>query len=776
MDGVTLIESGTSRRHFALLKRVESVKSPSEADGIVLSTIAEVQSALSSRNAPSLSFSSLASNLLVLLQCLELYSASTETHHTQLNIQFALVPSLQLASTATKAKDILLAYTVLKRLYESQDEQIQQQTSLLILNTIRSHLESGLVSAGDSKGKRRRRTDAIEEVTSTSFSRIYFALKSIIAGFPAGPDIFPALYGPVSLLCKYPDEQIQSLALNALGRIRTYVEFEESIERADWERAKRILVDYCKKPRNAAVEGKSLSSALLRSIKRAVEAEVIDVDAGCEHFLALLLAQPEMSTAGLRECMMMAKRYAGSKEVLERLKTLTAESCLRNKEDYSATLSSAQLLGEMADVGRADDPLIKAVWTLISSHLKSKNINRIVLALSALEAFLPYSWPSAGNEAGLELKDEEMGILMEMLGHRDGNIRTRTLHLFKNVDGSILDVHYGQLVQVSKDESRPEEERKALIQRAIEVAGERLNGHDVDKAKTSEQYAAAVCDVLSIHIDNRISDGAIHLVLLHLRRVPPNLSSMIFSHLLEKEDERQQSPSSTFVLLSASLACELECDEDACKIVLQGMTSMLQHLHDQVLMEALLVGMIKLASKTREDDSRIVTSIEELKESSESSLIKQRCGQLLQLFNDPTRKGRIQNGSLLATIDRIEAYFTVLSSRPSPDVGHSAKTTARNAVKPLNYEPYQISPQSSLSTTSSGKNKNESNRKQQPYSALPPPSARQDERMRRHRKIQEDCIREDMQKSIASLTMGNEEAEEYVDDTVAIKKEDGVLF
>jgi len=429
MEGVTLIESGTSRRHFAFLKQFESAKNDAKADAVVLSTIEEVQSALSCKNSQSLSSASLASYLLVLLQCWELFPTTSDIAFTRPSIQFALVPTLQLAATAKRPKEILLAYTVLGKIFQAQDDEEQQQTSLLVLNTVRQHLEPGSVSSSTMKGKGKERSNA-NTATHTdplALPKVTFALRSIISGVPSGPDIFPALYGPVSLLCHHTEEGIQRLALDALGKIQTYIELDESIASATWERTRGILSSYRKKKDGRAIASESLARSLLRSIGRAMELKVVGVDTACEAAMDLHREHPSpgIALACLDLCIVMIKKHGGKDETLSMAKKATAEACLQYKDSYSTLLSGTKLLGMLSNVDTSDEPEIRAVWTLIKSHLMSRNANRKLLALSALEAFLPYSWHSALNEATIKLDKTEMDSLMGMLGDRDESVRAR---------------------------------------------------------------------------------------------------------------------------------------------------------------------------------------------------------------------------------------------------------------------------------------------------------------------------------------------------------------
>jgi hypothetical protein len=117
-------------------------------------------------------------------------------------------------------------------------------------------------------------------------------------------------------------------------------------------------------------------------------------------------------------------------------------------------------------------------------------------------------------------------------------------------------------------------------------------------------------------------------------------SAKAFVHLLEKQREKTNA---TLALLSASLACELDCDVKNSKRALLGMTGMLPNIESQgecdqhysynfsltqwmallaALMEAVLIGMIKVTLQVTENPDKVKASIGKMKEAKGSSLVQ----------------------------------------------------------------------------------------------------------------------------------------------------------
>ena len=360
--------------------------------------------------------------MLVLLHCIELFPTSHDSALALPSIQFALIPSLHLAAIATRARHLLLAYNILGHVFAAQGHEEQHQTSLLVLNTIRQHLEPG---KDNDKARRGQRAKQSTQTDPLSLSKVTFALQSISIGVPAGPDIFPALYGPVSQLCHHPDEGIQRLALDALGKIKSYADQDDGVARAVWERARAVLSSFSKSRRGVGAS-EALPRALLRAVKRAMEDKVVADEAACEAGMALFALQssPALALSCLELCGDIVLRGACGAATVERVQSATVDICQTYPSSFSMLLSAARLLGKLCVLDAAMEPSqVQSVWALIRTHLNAKNANRKLMALSALQAFLPFSWPAAGNAAGIELDEVEMGKLMAMLSDSDESVR-----------------------------------------------------------------------------------------------------------------------------------------------------------------------------------------------------------------------------------------------------------------------------------------------------------------------------------------------------------------
>lgn len=324
----------------------------------------------------------------------------------------------------------MIAYKVIGIVIKDQGEDEQRQTALLLLNTIRQHLES--IPASDPlKGIEKGARQSTSNVNSSLvLARATLALRSIIFGVPTGPDIFPALYSPISRLCHHSDERIQSLALDALGQIQSYLDYDESLSRAIWDRVHSILAKFDKK-RNGTGRGItiSLKKALLRAIRRAVDQRVLDRKRACE--LASTLIDLEGSPASSIACVEFVMDVASGGEVdqrsLENIKMTLSKICLDDPHNYSILFSAAQILGKLAlvELPPKSSQELQSIWVLVKSHLGAKNANRKLLVLGALESLLPYRWFDEANEAAIELEELEMGTLMSMLGDRDDSIRSK---------------------------------------------------------------------------------------------------------------------------------------------------------------------------------------------------------------------------------------------------------------------------------------------------------------------------------------------------------------
>lgn len=289
-----------------------------------------------------------------------------------------------------------------------------------MLNTLRQHLEVDDTAHVAHDAKRRR-------------TKVTLALRSIINGLPSGSDIFPALYGPISLLCDNADEGIQSLALGALAKVFSYIEYDEGLARATWERSRVIL------ERNAKARtlfgGTALPKALLRAARQAHQYQIISNGKYVEICFRMANEKhsPYVSMLALQSVVDIAREASMDLALVEEIRSIATRVCLDSPDDYALLLSLFQLIGRLAPEGwqRSRFEGLPAVWGLIREHLSAKNANRKVLALEALAAFLPFRWFDVDNIAGIQLSEMEMGLVMDMLGDRDDNVRLQVGNCIK---------------------------------------------------------------------------------------------------------------------------------------------------------------------------------------------------------------------------------------------------------------------------------------------------------------------------------------------------------
>ncbi|EPQ30340.1 uncharacterized protein PFL1_01866 [Pseudozyma flocculosa PF-1] len=257
----TLLESGTTRAHFHVAKRLEDAADDRQRDLVVLETVAAIQRRLASQ--PPSDPASAASSLLPLLHCLEHYPHSPLTVE-DLDISFALLPALQLISLATRWQDTLVGHALLAYLVPSagipifRHDTLQIQTghvsdlvdtqsstsaaseadsairlsdpdhrgraegpSLLLLNTFRKHLIDG--------GQAMSRKSPSSQSLTTAL-RTHATLTAVAAGRPCGTSVLASLATPLLRLTGHRDAAIRRGALLAMWRCATYEEEELILE------------------------------------------------------------------------------------------------------------------------------------------------------------------------------------------------------------------------------------------------------------------------------------------------------------------------------------------------------------------------------------------------------------------------------------------------------------------------------------------------------------------------------------------------------------------
>lgn len=527
MEGVTLLQSGATRAHFALVKRLEGAKSAGQADDIVLTAIKDVKDRFTSKHAQELSEDSLSSQLLVILHSLQVYPHAVGFNHVQLDLSFTLVPALHLLATAQRARGLQIAYDVLNALLgPSAASDIEQSASaLLLLNTVRQHLSG----TAQSHGRRGMRLDNTSP--SLDYACKHFALRSISSGTPSGPDVVPALYGPVFSLLSHEDENIQSLAIEALVKLDSYrqEEEDEGVAKATWERIHDVVTAELKRHGKSKAgsfrdtRGEGLQRALLKAAGYALSHQALSV----EDYIDVLLhaggqeASLWLDLAVVRDLQVTVSRCQDilRPEVADKIASWINEKVHKREAHLSFLLAASDLCGSLSKTGTSGlkDKSARSIWALSGGHLLARNANRKALALRVLDAMLPFGWASPKSADDIHLDEKGMAALMDMLKDGDAMIRLLTLQLFDKIDVSMLQGHLNAL-QAAIDGGDRREEVEELITRSAEVLGILCQRIQSDSLATL--YAPRLATMLlSKEMDAVLSEQIVSRVVADWRRM-----------------------------------------------------------------------------------------------------------------------------------------------------------------------------------------------------------------------------------------------------------------
>lgn len=443
MEGVTLLESGTSRAHFALSKQLEQAPSASAAYGLALHTLTLLRGTLTSTSYASPT--SLCSHLLVLLHILRCFPALGAQADVE---SWALVPSLHLAATGTTSRQVCVAYQLLAcLLLRTNKSKEEESTSLLQLNTLRSHL-------------------AAQPDTPLARVRLHCALVHTIEALHAGTigaESLPALWAPLLHLTRCVDAGVRERAVCALGALSRLG--DEGIKAVARSRLGEVLAR-AEAPLEQSLRGEASDSSSRRKEKgkeressarikhgsrrhRPKEAQVPQhtgpetegsVKLAALRALRLALRAKETQPEAVAMSALEVLRQAGSAALQATLLLGALELLLECTETQqlspplvteirSATLAllvltapqqtgsafalqvgAAQLLGALhstastsaTSASAEDEAGWAALNAVLKAHLGGKNANRRAVGVRMLSALVPLGWaaaPGAAEEA-----------------------------------------------------------------------------------------------------------------------------------------------------------------------------------------------------------------------------------------------------------------------------------------------------------------------------------------------------------------------------------------
>jgi hypothetical protein len=649
MEGVTLLESGTSRAHFALIKRLENAADASEADLIVVEAFKQARQILGGKSANATAESSLCSQLLVVLHCCSAYphGRPATLPFVSLDCSFALVPALTLLSVAKHARGLQIAYSMIEILLGrsalSAKEELQA-SSLLLFNTMRLHLGSGVNTS--------RQASTSTVGSSLQAARISMALLSIVSGIPRGADAIPAFHGPVSNLLSHQDYGIRALAIRAMLVLQSYRDDEEDmgLARAMWIDIRRAsaAMTTSKGGSKKSVEHEGLARALVLAAESAYSGGILDEDEMVD--ILLNTSSPEHSSKWCQLHVLKTLRRADIKTTSEsRLKICQWASACAKRSDYHKPLllESSAFIGQHATDLLSDPstvPFLQEVWSQCISHLQAHNANRRLLAIRILHAMLACGWTEAS--ATLQLSEDDMTRLLGGLSDYDASIRVETLRLLAEVQNGLLASHLQALKDILRSTKDIEAAEETAL-RAIEVVVILFaTTRSVTPSAIWSTLAKDLCEIsqLGLNKDTALLEfigkavaAVSHIDEMHDRTEAVQKMSVRL-HNLEGEERL----SATSVMLLATLVCqalERGADPEARgqhTSILQSMSSMLSRLPEQAaLQEAWIVAMIKLAAFCAQTTVQsTLSTVTEFSKACNSQSVKQRLQQYTYMARD----------------------------------------------------------------------------------------------------------------------------------------------
>lgn len=787
MDGVTLLESKTSRVHFAFIKRLEGAKTTKDADKIIHQTIEEVRSTLQSKETSALSESTIASQLLILLHCFQLYPFEDLTGCITFDLSFALVPTLHLLAITQYARRLQIAYSTLALLigpFALPSNELQA-SSLLVLNTIRQHLGS---QTHTSISQRHHS----EGESSIQRARQYFALRSIIKAIPSGSDCVPALYGPVSALITHEDDGIKALAIEALFVLNGYRQDEEDkgVTRATYERICEVVAGTLKRKGKQKVRSSSKNESRhdLDSLKRSfvkvsrmvVSQHVISV----EDFITTLISLDEGQSStwmklhiakNLSQTISKGISEAGSEATVAWLSTgCSTEDALGHNP---LLLEIARLLGIVkSNSAEIDGKAITAeVWRIMRGHLQSRNANRRILSLNILDALLPLGWHL--QESDIQLSEKDMNSLMSLLSDTDNTVRIYALRLFFKVDIGIITTHLDALQKAAEEESRSIEETSSLCLRICETL--RCMCDSEGENSLSKLYSPRIEALLRLQsVKEHLDDRFVEKVAQDFEQYSAMDTAMGVATLTKNAFEAQSELSATHTLLLSTLVCtslEQSQDEKVRSLhqdIAQDLSAILPLVGDKnpPLQDAMMVAIYKMIALIGSEEAQhVFRTISNTAENSNSAVIRHRTLQLSEciLHGKLEELARLmKRSSLLSTLDRIEEVVSQIKSNSGRN---SSKKWADQQIspKPLHYDPYS-SPESSNHALSYSQSPKSDRKSTQTFNSLPTPSEMRKQALAEQNK--HSAMKRTIHQSIAQLTLGGDDVNEAeYNSTIAIE-------
>ncbi|KAK0241249.1 armadillo-type protein [Armillaria nabsnona] len=573
---VPFISSGaSSRRHYALVRNVETAQSVQQADEYIF---AEVRSIRSQFNDPGLSLRSCRELLILLLYC---YNAVTTSALKQDALYFAIPHAINLAEAASNAKDKRIGY-----LFCSEVMPPNHELQLMLVNTLRKDLED------------------------SSLTRICLALDNLITS--STEDMIPAVQARLRDLLVHNSPHIRRRALMVY----------RALSRHDPDLMKPIIPTVMKrmKDHNASVSGAAISISASIPDNRDIHKLTNELFSS-----ASTIGHPESRYWLLTIIRTLRNLGLNDTNLPNVIRLIRSAS---TNKDYGLLREAALLLGEIRNEAFLNVAMSsrRAPVESIREILVSREPNEQYLFLSCLECVDPMWWAGITPECPAVLEEWEVERFMLLLDSADPLIRRKTVTILNKVDSNIISAYYAQSVRALPAEM-PYNNKVESTWRLLEVL-------QVQFAGDGEQYARQVLELFR-HVESVGPSDSQHVLGVAVEKVLSFIrdgismfqiasSTVFLARLTEGED---MGP--TMMVIVTALGCEY-CGQLSLppKDILSALSSRLASSTASV-QDVCLVSMLRISAECDAVPEEVKLAVSGLAETA-GRYIRRRCEQFLK--------------------------------------------------------------------------------------------------------------------------------------------------
>ncbi|KAM6502418.1 Armadillo-type fold [Amanita muscaria] len=451
-----------SRRHYALIRSVESAATVQEVDKYLMAEIQSMRSSLTSRNLTP----ALCKEYLVIL----LYCFNTIEHgFTSGLLDFALPHAVTLAETGKTIEQKRIGYLFCSELMQSDNE-----LQLMLVNTVRKDLDN------------------------SSIARICLALEGVIA-LPS-QYLAPAVHTRVQELLSHNSPQIRRRAIHAC---RILSERESNILVSTFE----VLLKRLNDPDNVVINAalSAISSPTFRD------------SLGAQQLFAIKAVIQGLAFNEVNEGQLYHQRALLTLSAIgpldeDKIAPLSEYAHHSAKTRHLSMLWTSFHLLSRYPIEQLKANFDKSPISYIRDLLAAEDPNLHYLFLTCLGSIDAVFWAGSTETLQTVLEASEVEKIMQFIDSPDSCIRIKTLQVLMAVDPNILDTVYARLLQALSHETNIKK-RDEYITRLLEVVNTKT-------ADNGELYAQMVMELLSSSdgaLDmTPISEAAIEKILSHL--------------------------------------------------------------------------------------------------------------------------------------------------------------------------------------------------------------------------------------------------------------------